>query len=391
MNVPLLDLRAQYATIRERVHAAVDGVLESQRFILGPEVSRLEEEVAHYLGVSHAVGLASGTDALLLSLKALGVEPGDSVITVPYTFFATAGTIWNLGARPLFVDIEESSYNMDPGCLAGLLERECTCTGDVRRLVHKPSETTVKAIVPVHLYGQCADMDEIREIARHFHLPIVEDACQAIGARYHEKCAGSFGEYGCFSFFPSKNLGAAGDGGMVVTCDEALAQRVRLLRTHGAQPKYFHSVVGYNSRLDEIQAAILRVKLDYLDEWTRARQRNAACYEEDLRTAGLLTRVVTPGIRAGRNHIFHQYVIRCQKRSELQEFLRTQGVGTEIYYPRALHEQECFRPLGYQPSDFPRSRRAAQETLALPIYPELTDEQRHYVVDSIGAFYRQNG
>ncbi len=389
MNVPLLDLKAQYSAIRERVRSAVNGVLESQRFILGAEVNHLEEEIADYLGVPYAVGLASGTDALLLSLRALGVGPGDSVITVPYTFFATAGAIWNLGARPLFVDIEESSFNMDCACLAGLLEQECVF--DARGLVHKPSKTIVKTIVPVHLYGQCADMDEIGELARRYHLPIVEDACQAIGAKYREKCAGSFGEFGSFSFFPSKNLGGAGDGGMVVTSDEVLARQVRLLRTHGAEPKYFHSVVGYNSRLDEIQAAILRVKLDYLDDWTRARQRNAANYEEDLRAAGLLTHVVTPKILAGRNHIFHQYVIRCQKRNELQRFLKARDIGTEIYYPVALHEQECFRPLGYQPSDFPRSRQAAQETLALPVYPELTDEQRRHVVASIGEFYRSDG
>ncbi len=391
MQVPLLDLRAQYAPIRERVRAAVDEVLTSQRFILGPEVARLEAEIASYLGVPHAIGLASGTDALLISLRALGVGAGDSVITVPYTFFATAGTIWNLGARPLFVDIDEGTYNMDPGCLAELLERECECAGDTRKVVHKPSKTVIKAIVPVHLYGQCADMDQIEGLARRYDLPIVEDACQAIGAKYQGQCAGSFGDYGCFSFFPSKNLGAAGDAGMVVTCDEELAQRVRLLRTHGAEPKYFHSVVGYNSRLDEIQAAILRVKLNHLDDWTRGRQRNAARYEEDLRAAGLLNRIATPKISAGRNHIFHQYVIRCPKRNELQAFLRMQGIGTEIYYPLALHEQECFRPLGYQPSDFPRSRKAAQETLALPVYPELADEQRRYVVESISEFYRQNG
>ena len=390
MKVPLLDLKAQYATIRDRVRAAVDGVLESQQFILGPEVAKLEAEIAAYSGVPYAAAVASGTDALLLSLKALGVGPGDSVLTVPYTFFATAGTIWNLGARPLFVDIEESGFNMDPRGLASFLERECTYSLNARKVVHKSSSSTIRAVLPVHLYGQCAEMEEILGIAHRYHLPVVEDACQAIGAGYRGQRAGALGDLGCYSFFPSKNLGGAGDGGMVVTRNEALAEKIKLLRTHGAQPKYYHSVVGFNSRLDEIQAAILRVKLACLDEWTAARQRNAAGYEEAFASANLLGRIVTPKVLPGRNHIFHQYVIRCPGRDELHQFLKMQGVGTEIYYPLSLHEQECFRSLGYRPADLPRSHKAAQETLALPVYPELTGEQRRYVVDSIAEFYRRN-
>jgi dTDP-4-amino-4,6-dideoxygalactose transaminase len=387
MEVPLLDLRAQYATIRDKVRAAVDEVLESQRFILGPQVAALEAETARLCGVPHAVGVASGTDALLLSFKALGVGPGDAVVTVPYTFFSTAGAIVNLGARPVFVDIEPVGFTMDPERLSRLLERDCTVNLTARKLVHKPSGAVIKAIVPVHLYGQCAPMDEILAVARRYQIPVVEDACQALGARYRDDHAGSMGELGCFSFFPSKNLGCAGDGGMVITRGEHLAQRIRLLRHHGAHPKYFHSIVGFNSRLDEIQAAILRVKLPYLRGWIEARRRHAAAYDDALRKAGLLGRVHTPAVLPHRHHIFHQYVIRCQKRDELKVALQHRGIQTEIYYPLSLHQQECFRNLGYGAADFPRSVDAAAQTLALPIYPELTREQRNYVVTSIADFY----
>jgi dTDP-4-amino-4,6-dideoxygalactose transaminase len=387
VEVPLLDLKAQYATIRDKVRAAVDEVFESQRFILGPQVSALEAETARLCGVPHAVGVASGTDALLLSLKALEVGPGDAVVTVPYTFFATAGAIVNLGARPIFVDIEPIGFTMDPERLSRLLERDCTVNLTARKLVHKPSGAVIKAIVPVHLYGQCAPMDEILTVARRYQLPVVEDACQALGARHRDDYAGSMGHLGCFSFFPSKNLGGAGDGGMVVSRFEHLAQRVRLLRHHGAQPKYFHSIVGFNSRLDEIQAAVLRVKLAYLGDWSEARQHHAAAYDAAFRKAGLLGRVQTPPVLPHRHHIFHQYVIRCQKRDELKVALQHREIETEIYYPLSLHQQECFRNLGYGAADFPRSVDAAAQTLALPIYPELTREQRDYVVTSIADFY----
>jgi dTDP-4-amino-4,6-dideoxygalactose transaminase len=387
MRVPLLDLQAQYRTIRDQVRAAVDEVLESQRFILGAHVSSLEEEIARFCGVPFAVGVASGTDALLLSLKALGIGPGDTVVTVPFTFFATAGAIVNLGARPLFVDIEETGYEMDPEKLASCFAQECTFSPTTRKLIHKATNATVKAIVPVHLYGQCADMDGILETARSYGLPVVEDACQALGATYGNRFAGTMGDLGCFSFFPSKNLGGAGDAGMIITSNQQLADRVRMLRTHGAHPKYFHSLVGFNSRLDELQAAILRVKLPHLQQWSRARHENAMHYNEDLRSAGLLSYVKLPAILPNRSHIFHQYVIRCQRRDELQSFLKAREIGTEIYYPVSLHEQECFRYLGYGSDDLPRSHAASKETLALPVYPELEDEQRHYVVTSIAEFY----
>jgi dTDP-4-amino-4,6-dideoxygalactose transaminase len=387
MNVPLLDLQAQYATIKDKVQAAVDNVLSSQRFVLGANVAALEKEMADYCRVPYAIGVASGTDALLLSLKALGVGPGDSVVTVPFTFFATAGVVVNLGARPLFVDIEEVGFNMEPDRLSSFLSRECTLSSTTRQLVHKASNTIVKAIAPVHLYGQCADMVEILGIARRYNLPVVEDACQAVGATYRERFAGSMGDLGCFSFFPSKNLGGAGDGGMVITSNQQLADRVQLLRTHGMQPKYFHSTVGFNSRLDELQAAILRVKLPYLKAWTDARRQNAIHYGDAFQAAGLLPSVIPPVVLPNRTHIFHQYVIRCKMRDELQTALKAAGVGTEIYYPVSLHEQECFRHLGYSPGDLPISHAASKEVLALPVYPELSEEQRSCVVNAIAAFY----
>jgi dTDP-4-amino-4,6-dideoxygalactose transaminase len=389
MQVPLLDLKAQYAGIRDEVRSAVDQVLESQRFILGPDVEALEKEIAGFCGVSHAVGLASGTDALLLSLKAVGVGPGSAVVTVPYTFFATAGAIVNLGARPLFVDIEESGFNMDPGCLSSFFQEECSFNLTTRRLFHKASNLEVRAIVPVHLYGQCADMREIMDTAERYRLPVVEDSCQALGARYEGRAAGTIGDCGCISFFPSKNLGGAGDGGMMVTGNGEIASRVRLLRTHGGVRKYYHSVVGHNSRLDELQAAILRVKLGHLADWNEGRRRNAAAYDNDFRTAGLSGYVRTPTVLPGRDHIYHQYVIRCQRRDELKAHLAEKGIGTEIYYPVSLHEQECFAHLGYRPSDFPHSRKAAQETLSLPVFAELSPGQRSFVVSSIAEFYLQ--
>ncbi len=390
MEVPLLDLRAQYATIKDKIHAGVDEIFETQRFVLGAQVAALEEEIAQLCGTKFAVGVASGTDALLLSLKASGVGPGDSVITVPFTFFATAGTIVNLGARPIFVDIQDAGSVMDPERLSSFLVRECTYNLTTRRLVHKSSNTAVKALLPVHLYGQCADMDEILAIAKRYDLPVVEDAAQALSATYKGRAAGAIGDLGCFSFFPSKNLGGAGDGGMVISSNPQLAERVRLLRTHGAHPKYYHAIVGFNSRLDELQAAVLRVKLPYLKQWSEARRENATRYTKDFEASGLTSFVTPPVILSDRSHIFHQYVIRCNMRDQLQAFLKANGVGTEIYYPVSLHEQECFRYLDYNAADLPRSHAASQETLALPIYPELKEEQRSYVVRSIAAFYEKS-
>jgi dTDP-4-amino-4,6-dideoxygalactose transaminase len=389
-GVPLLDLKAQYTTIRAEIETAVCNVLASQKFILGPAVSALESEIARFCGTGHAVAVASGTDALLISLKALGVMVGDAVVTVPFTFFATAGVVVNLGARPIFIDIEENSFNMDPEALSSFFSDECSFDSSRLTLTHKTSKAVIKAIVPVHLYGQCADMDEIRQIARRYHIPVVEDACQAIGAEYGGTRAGALGNVGCFSFFPTKNLGGAGDGGMVTTSDAELAARIRLLRTHGAGKKYFHSAVGFNSRLDEIQAAILRVKMRHLEEWNKKRILNAARYEQEFTAAGLLSHITLPAVCSGRTHIYHQYVIRCKKRDQLREYLKAREIGCEIYYPLSLHEQKCFEYLHYEASDFPHSRNAAAEVLALPIYPELTEEQIAHVAYSVAEFYRQN-
>ncbi len=366
--VPLLDLKAQYATIRDQVRGAIDRVLESQHFILGPEVEALEREVAAYSQCQFGIGVSSGTDALLAVLMAIDLQPGDEVITTPYTFFATAGSIARLGARPVFVDIDPLTYNIHPaGIEAAITER-------------------TRAIMPVHLFGQMADMDPIMEIAGRHHLYVIEDAAQAIGAEYKGRRAGSIGHLGCFSFFPSKNLGGFGDGGMVVTNDAELADKVRLLRGHGARPKYVHKVVGGNFRLDALQAAVLRVKLKYLDEWTAARRRNAERYRQLFAAAGVP--VGLPHDAGYGRHIYNQFVIRSGRRDALLAYLKAQQVGTEIYYPVPLHLQECFAGLGYRAGDLPASEQAAQETLALPIYPELTDAVLATVVRAIAEFAR---
>ena len=370
MNVPLLDLRAQFQTIRGEVMAAVERVFESQHFILGPEVEAFERDAAEYCRIKHAIGCGSGSDALLLALTALGVGPGDEVVTASFSFFATAGSIARLGARPVFVDISPDDFNVDPN----LIERAIT--------------PRAKAILPVHLFGQCAEMDAIREVADRHNLPVIEDAAQAIGAGYCERRAGAMAAVGCFSFFPSKNLGGAGEGGLMTTDDDDLAEKLRLLRVHGMRPKYYHKVVGVNSRLDALQAAVLGVKLKYLDRWSDARRRNAEHYDKLFAEAGA-EEVTTPAVRPNRRHIFNQYTIRCSRRDELMEFLKRRGVGSEIYYPAPLHLQECFAHLGYKPGDLPATERASRECLSLPIYPELTEEMRQYVVEKIAEFYRR--
>ncbi len=372
--VPLLDLKAQYATIRDEVQEAVNRVLESQYFILGPEVQALEEEVAAYSQCKYGIGVSSGTDALLVSLMAIAIRPGDEVITTPYTFFSTAGSIARLGARPVFVDIDLKTYNIDPA------------------KIDQAITPKTKAIIPVHLYGQMADMGPIMEIAERHGLYVIEDAAQAIGAEYKGHRAGSIGHLGCFSFFPSKNLGGIGDGGMVVSNDPELADRVRLLRNHGYRPKYYNKVVGGNFRLDAIQAAVLRVKLRHLDAWTAGRQSNAATYRRLFKEAGLLdgkNSVVLPYDAGWGRYIYNQFVIRVPSRDELKAYLKENGIGCEIYYPVPLHLQECFADLGYKPGDFPESEKAAQETLALPIYPELTVEMQEEVVRRIASFLEQ--
>ncbi len=412
MEIPLLDLKAQYATIRDEVRAAIDRVLESQYFILGPEVEALEQEIAAYSQCKQGIGVSSGTDALLVSLMAIDIKPGDEVITTPFTFFATAGCIARLGAKPKFVDIDPITFNLDPAQI------EAVITGRTR------------AIIPVHLYGQMAEMDSIMDIARRHHLHVIEDAAQAIGAEYKERRAGSIGHLGCLSFFPSKNLGGFGDGGMVVTNDAHLADRIKLLRNHGYRPKYYNKILGGNFRLDAIQAAALRVKLKYLGQWTLARQRNAATYRKlfssrdplwvDVVTnksddvimphkgAGLRNQpnsaqainaedrdmfatekgVMLPQEAPQRRHIYNQFVIRIgnNKRDGLKAHLKQMGIETEIYYPAPMHLQECFVDLRYRIGAFPQSENAAAQTLALPIYPEMTEKMLTHVVEAIASF-----
>jgi len=379
VKVPLLDLRAQYATLKGEVLAVTQEVYESQQFILGPKVKEFEDKVAEYCGCSYAVGVSSGTDALLISLMTAGIGSGDLVVTTPFTFFATVGSITRVGAAPLFVDIDRTTYNMDPSKLAS------TMAG-----LGAAERSRVKAIMPVHLFGQCADVGPILETAKKYSLVLIEDAAQAIGAEITfrdgvSRRAGSMGEYGCFSFFPSKNLGAFGDGGMVTTNSKDLYERLIIMRGHGAKPKYYHRVIGGNFRLDALQAAILIVKLKYLDQWTAGRQENAKAYRELFQNAGL-TEVTLP-VEKEKRHIYNQFVIRLKgRRDELREFLKAQGIGTEVYYPLPLHVQDCFKYLGYRPEDFQESVNAAATTLALPIYPELKREQLEAVVQKIKEF-----
>ena len=369
MNVPLLDLQAQYASLRDEMRPAIERVLESQRFVLGDEVRRLESSIAEYCHTKYAVGCASGSDALLLAMMALDVSAGDEIITTPFSFFATGSCIARLGARPVFVDIDPHTYNLDVSQVADAITPR------------------TKAIMPVHLYGQCAEMDPLLALGRRHGIPVVEDAAQAIGATDHQRRAGSMGVLGCFSFYPTKNLGGAGDGGIVTTNDEQLEQRLKRLRTHGGITEYQHIEVGINSRLDELQAAVLNVKLSRLDSWSDERARKAAFYTGLLSEADLSFELTAPFERPGCRHIYHQYVVRVPRyRDALMEHLRERGVGTKVYYPIPLHRQECFSYLGYKEGAFPEAERAAAETFALPAYPELSEAQQVYVVDSIRSF-----
>lgn len=401
MKVPLLDLKQQLTYLREDILEAVTRVIDSTTYILGPEVTSFEQEVAAYCGVENGVGVSSGTDALLVSLMALGVGPGDQILTTPYSFFATMGVVLRLGATPVFVDIDPVSFNIDPIALEEVLSRD--------------HEKKIKAILPVHLYGQCADMAAIMKLAEQYGLPVIEDAAQAIGAECpmdgesgglngQWKKAGSMGLAGCFSFFPSKNLGGIGDGGMVVTHDSAYADKIRILLNHGASPKYYHGQVGGNFRLDPIQATVLRIKLTYLDKWHQARRENAGRYnllfaetdlvENDflvLPQAVYLDKKEAEGSMSGAGenfHIYNQYVLRVSRRDALIDWLRSQDIGCEVYYPLALHQQKCLGA-SFPVLSFPQSERAAAETIALPIYPELTADMQAYVVEKIAEFYRQ--
>jgi dTDP-4-amino-4,6-dideoxygalactose transaminase len=370
MNIPLLDLKAQYQSMRSQILAAIEATCDEQGFILGPRVVALEQAVAKYVGSAHSVGVASGSDALLLALMALGVKAGDEVVTVPFTFFATAGAISRLGAKPVFVDIRRDTFNMDPA----LLERALTAR--------------TKAIIPVHLFGQCADMEAINAIARQRKIGVIEDACQAIGAGRNGRRAGVLGDLACFSFFPSKNLGGFGDGGMVTMNDRGLAESIAMLRVHGSRQRYVHEAIGINSRLDALQAAVLLVKLNRLDQWAEGRRRNAARYAQ-LFAQAKLDRVTVPFTEAGNVHVFNQFTLRVQQRDALRNYLKERGVGSEVYYPLPLHLQQCYRELGYVKGAFPQSECAADEVLSIPIYAELKDEHLLYIVETIQKFYRQ--
>jgi dTDP-4-amino-4,6-dideoxygalactose transaminase len=380
MKVPLLDLKEQYTSIKEEILTVAEEIFESQHFILGPRVEALEKDIAGYCFSKHALGVSSGTDALLISLMATDIASQHTVITTPYTFFATAGSIFRTGARPIFVDIDPDTYNMSPQGLESVIDS--MTDNELARL---------KAVIPVHLYGQCADMDPILMIAKEYHLIVIEDAAQAIGAEYRGRRAGSMGDLGCFSFFPSKNLGAFGDGGMVTTDSDELYDKLRILRVHGSHPKYYHKLAGGNFRLDAFQAAVVSIKLKHLDNWTKARQENARKYRELFADAGIDDVIKLPVEKEGR-HIYNQFVICVRdKRDELRMFLNEVGVGTEIYYPIPMHLQECFLDLNYKKGDFPVAEHAALHTVALPIYPELSDDQLAYVVEKIAAFYKPKG
>ena len=377
MGVPLLDLKAHHEPLHKEVMAAIEQTFRSQAFILGPEVGKLEERVASYCQTQFGIGVSSGTDALLIALMAIGVGPGDEVITTPYSFFATAGAVARLGAKPVLVDIDPITYNIDPSKIG------------------KAITSKTKAMIPVHLYGQCADMGPILDLAQRHNLKVIEDAAQAIGSEYRDgRRAGGMGTVGCLSFFPSKNLGALGDGGMVVTNDQELAERIKVLRVHGSKPKYYHKMIGGNFRLDTLQAAVLNVKLNYLDKWTGRRQENAQRYETLFQQSGLVpkgkVRLPEPVYRqsgAKHYHIYNQFVLRVERRDELMGHLKAQGIGAEIYYPVPFHLQECFRYLGHNEGDFPESECAAKETIAIPIYPELAAGQQAEVVEAMREFY----
>ena len=394
MRVPLLDLSEQYRTLAEPIRAEVDEVLATQNFILGPKVAAFEQAICRYCATPNAIGVSSGTDALLAVLMALGIGPGDAVITSAYSFFATGACVARVGATPVFIDIEPDTYNISATALEKYLAESCQRGSDGE--LRDPQGRNVRAIVPVHLYGLCCDMDAIHRISEHFQVDVIEDAAQAIGAEYPfgggSAKAGAMGEVGCFSFYPSKNLGAAGDAGMVICRDHALAERIRACRQHGMEPRYFHHFIGGNFRLDEIQAAILAVKLPFLDVWSAARRAVADFYREEFLRLGLTSEIALPaepyrerGLT--NHHIYHQYVIRTPRRDALREHLTKKEIGTAIYYPLGLHEQKCFAYLGYRAGDFPETERAARETLALPIYPELSRDAQRYVAAAIAEFF----
>ena len=394
MRVPLLDLSEQYAALAGPLRAEIEEVLATQTFILGPKVEAFETALAGYCGSPHAIGVSSGTDALLAVFMALGLGAGDAVITSDYSFFATGSCVARVGATPIFIDIDPDTYNISAKALEDYLANSCSRRADGS--LRTPKGEKLRAIVPVHLYGLCCDMDAIHEISERYQLDVIEDAAQALGAEYpfqgQTVKAGTMGKVGTFSFYPSKNLGAAGDAGAVICRDEALADRVRLCRQHGMEQRYYHHFIGGNFRLDEIQAAVLAVKLPHLDGWSAARRNVADVYREEFSRLGLTERITLPvePYRARgltNHHIYHQYVVRTSRRDELRDHLTGKEIGTAIYYPLAVHEQDCFSYLGYRAGDLPEAERAARETLALPIYPELTRDQQRYVAEAIAEFF----
>jgi dTDP-4-amino-4,6-dideoxygalactose transaminase len=395
MRVPLLDLSDQYRGLEKEILAAIRQVLNTQQFILGRNVRSFEASIAEYCGVPYAVGVSSGTDALLAALMALEIGPGDAVITTAYSFFGSAGSIARVGAVPLFVDIEPNTFNLSTHAIKSYMDNHCkrVPSGELRDKLGRK----IRAIMPVHLFGLCCDMNAVREIAGQYRLDVIEDAAQALGADFvtadiGRRKAGTMSKIGCFSFYPSKNLGAAGDAGLVVCSDENLAKRLRATRDHGMEPRYYHHFIGGNFRLDEIQAAILQVKLPHLDQWAAARRTAADFYTTGFKRCGLIDKIVLPSepyrsFGLTNHHVYHQYVIRVPQRDELQQHLAKREIGTAIYYPLALHEQKCFEYLGYKPGDFPQAVRASRETLALPIYPEISRDAQRYVVNSIAEFF----
>ena len=395
MRVPLLDLSQQYRTLAEPIHEAIDAVLASQRFILGPKVNAFEKAISDYCNAPHAIGVSSGTDALLAILMALGIGRGDAVVTTPFAFFATAACITRVGAKPLFVDIDPSTYNISASALQEHLEKKCRT--DSKGELTTPGGEKIRAILPAHLFGLCCEMDAIREISERYHLDVIEDAAQAIGAEYQLggkiAKAGTMGKAGVLSFYPSKNLGAAGDAGMIICSDDELARKLRILREHGMEPRYYHPVIGGNFRLDEMQAAILLVKLPHLDHWSAARRAAADFYGAEFVRSGLTEKIALPAEpyrdrRLTNHHIYHQYVIRAPRRDALRQHLTEREIETAIYYPLGLHQQKCFAYLGYGKGNFSEAERAARETLALPIYPEISREAQRYVVSSIAEFFK---
>ncbi len=394
MRVPLLDLSAEYSALAEAIRARIDEILSTQRFILGPNLEHFEREIENSTGSQYAVGVSSGTDALLIVYMALGLGPNDAVITTPYSFFATAGCVARLGALPLFVDIDRATYNLSPVRLREFLEQQCERRGE--KAIHKATGKTVRAIVPVHLFGLCCEMNEIMALAEQYSIPLVEDAAQALGAEYPGRSgirqAGTMGDYGTFSFYPSKNLGAAGDAGLVTCQMEDRAQQLRVLREHGMEPRYYHHIIGGNFRLDEIQAAILDLKLPFLPAWSARRREAADFYGQRFRDAGLANSISLPAEpwrgQVESHHIYHQYVIRTKRRDALREFLQQKEIGTAIYYPLGLHMQPALSYLGHGEGSYPETESAAAETLALPIYPEISRDAQSYVVESIAAFFR---